>query len=36
MQGAVTKPILWIHQLKDNSDGDKSPFTFHPFLGIVQ
>jgi len=36
MKGAVTKPILWIHRLKDNFDGDKSPLTFHPFLGITQ
>jgi hypothetical protein len=26
-------PILWIHRLKDNSDGDKSPFTSILFWG---
>jgi len=35
-QGAITISILWIHWLKDDSDGNKIQFTFHPFLGIVQ
>jgi hypothetical protein len=30
------EPILWIHRLKDNHNGDKSPFTFYPYLGITR
>ena len=30
------EPNLWIHRLKDNPNGDKSPFTFHSYLGITR
>jgi hypothetical protein len=35
-KGRDAEPILWIHQLKENLGDDKSPFTFHPNLGITQ
>jgi len=32
----MLESILWIHRLKGNPDGDKSPFTLHPYLGIAR
>jgi hypothetical protein len=32
----VTEPILWIHWLKVNHNGNKCLSTFHPYLGITR